>query len=87
MGHLAGKGPLPGGSCRNRDCCKPSVNFAPEIPEETQMLLFTPETSGGLLAAVPFDRLDQLTGLFSPERHPFWIADEMVEGKGIEVLK
>jgi selenide,water dikinase len=51
------------------------------------MLLFTPETSGGLLAAVPFDRLDQLTGLFSPERHPFWIADEVVEGKGIEVLK
>jgi len=32
---------------------RPSVRFAPEVPERTRALLFSPETSGGLLAAVP----------------------------------
>jgi selenide,water dikinase len=82
----AGKGLFPGGSCRNRDCYKPSVGFAPSIPEETQMLLFTPETSGGLLVAVSSERQNKLTSLFSQEGQSHWVVGEVVEGKGVQVV-
>jgi selenide,water dikinase len=82
----AGNRIFPGGSCRNRDCYKPSVNFAPDIPEETQMLLFTPETSGGLLVALPHEKLKEMTGLFSEQGEPIWLVGDVTEGKGIEVL-
>jgi selenide,water dikinase len=77
---------FPGGSCRNRDCYKPRVKFNPTISEELQMLLFTPETSGGLLVAVPSGKLKELTTLFSEEKQPCWVVGEVTEGEGIEVL-
>jgi len=77
---------FPGGSCRNRDAYKRWVDFAPGISEEMQLLLFTPETSGGLLVAVPPDRLETLTALFTDEDHSCWAIGEVVEGGGIEVV-
>ena len=76
---------FPGGSCRNQSAYKQWVDFAPDISEEMQMLLFTPETSGGLLVAVPPEKLDALIALFAGEGHPCWIVGEVVEGRGIEV--
>lgn len=49
----ADAGAYPGGTKRNRAAFEGSVRFAPEVPERTRALLFSPETSGGLLAAVP----------------------------------
>jgi len=49
------------------------------------MLLFTPETSGGLLIAVPREKLEQLVALFEAEGQEYWIVGEAVEGEGIEV--
>jgi selenide,water dikinase len=49
----ADAGAFPGGTTRNRAAFEGSVRFAPEVPERTRALLFSPETSGGLLAAVP----------------------------------
>jgi len=51
-----------------------------------QMLLFTPETSGGLLIAVPGEKLDILTALFAAEGQVHWVVGEVVEGEGIRVL-
>jgi len=76
---------FPAGACRNQKHYSPWVRFAPGIAEEMQMLLFTPETSGGLLIAVPADRLGTLTGLFAEEGEPYWVVGEMVEGEGVEV--
>jgi selenide,water dikinase len=76
---------FPGGTCNNERAYEHAVHFAPEIPEEMQQLLYTPETSGGLLAAVPAERLETLTTLFAEEAIPCWVVGEVMGGEGIEV--
>jgi selenide,water dikinase len=76
---------FPGGACRNQDFYAPGVHFAPDVSEEMQMLLFTPETSGGLLIAVPAEKLDELTSLFAAEAQAYWIVGAVVEGQGLKV--
>jgi selenide,water dikinase len=83
--HYAEDNLFPGGSCRNRDAYARWVDFAPGISEEMQLLLFTPETSGGLLVAVPPQNLGPLTALFAEEGQPCWIIGDVVEGRGLEV--
>jgi selenide,water dikinase len=77
---------FPGGTCNNQRAYEHAVHLSPTIPEEMQLLLYTPETSGGLLVAVPPGRLDALTGLFADQGHPCWVVGDVVEGEGIEVV-
>jgi selenide,water dikinase len=76
---------FPGGSCNNQRAYEPHVDFRPDLSEEMQLLLFTPETSGGLLAAVSPRKLDPLLDLFAEASHPCWVVGEVAEGEGIEV--
>lgn len=50
---LAGAGQLPGGAKRNRSFYGPKIGFDPNLDEAFRALYFVPETSGGLLAAIP----------------------------------
>ena len=51
------------------------------------MLLFTPETSGGLLICVDPKDADTLAALFSEQGQEYWIVGEAIEGPGaIEIL-
>jgi selenide,water dikinase len=77
---------FPGGSSRNQQFYKHNTEFAPGVSEEMQQLLFTPETSGGLLIAFHPDKADLLKALFAETNHPFWIIGEAHEGKGILVI-
>ncbi len=78
---------FPGGSSCNKDAYEPEVSFASGIPEEVQMLLYTPETSGGLLICVPSEQADRLAELFSSEGQQYWIVGEVVGGPpAIEVV-
>ena len=77
---------FPGGTCDNERAYQHGVAFAPGVDEEIQQLLYTPETSGGLLAAVPADRLEALAAGFDEAGHPYWVIGDVVEGKGVEVL-
>ena len=77
---------FPAGTCRNESAYQHGVTFGPGIAEEMQQLLYTPETSGGLLVAVPPARLDALLALFAEVKHPCWVVGEVVEGKGVQVL-
>jgi selenide,water dikinase len=76
---------FPAGTCNNENAYKQTVSFDGGFAEEMRQLLFTPETSGGLLAAVPPDKLDTLLALFAGADHACWVVGEVVDGAGIEV--
>ncbi len=78
---------FPGGTCNNEEAYEHAVTFAAEIEEEMQQLLYTPETSGGLLAAVPPEQVETVIRLFGEAEHPCWVVGEVLDGEGIEVLR
>jgi selenide,water dikinase len=85
MGYAA-QGLFPGGTCRNEQAYEHGVTFDPGISEEIRQLLYTPETSGGLLVSVAPGKVESLTALFAREEHPCWVVGEVAAGSGIRVL-
>ncbi|HET20422.1 MAG TPA: hypothetical protein ENO16_07440 [Chromatiales bacterium] len=51
-----------------------------------QMLLWTPETSGGLLIAVTPPDADHLQALYRHAGQPVWRIGDVVAGDGIQVV-
>ena len=76
---------FPGGSADNRSYFGPYVQFAAGIDEPSQMLLFDAQTNGGLLLAVPRDRLAGLLARAAQAGQALWEVGEVVESEGIEV--
>ncbi len=76
---------FPGGACNNQRTFQAQVTFH-DLPEEMQMLLFTPETSGGLLIALPPAEADRLKELYRAADQPVWHVGDVVEGEGIDVV-
>jgi selenide,water dikinase len=77
---------FPGGMYDNRLHFEPRVRFAAHISEETRMLLFDPQTSGGLLLAVPSRKLSDFLRRAEEVNQPAWLVGKVVEGRGIEVV-
>jgi selenide,water dikinase len=76
---------FPGGASDNRLYFGPQVEFDPSIDEASQMLLFDPQTSGGLLLGVPQKKLPAFQARAKELEQPVWVIGEVHEGKGIEV--
>jgi selenide,water dikinase len=51
-----------------------------------EMLLFTPETSGGLLIALPPSEGERLEELCRQAGQAVWRVGEVVDGEGIEIV-
>ena len=77
---------FPGGANRNRAAYERHVRFAPSLDGERQLLLFTPETSGGLLIAIPEGETDALLARCAKTNQMGWVVGEVTEGEGIEVF-
>ena len=77
---------FPGGASDNRLYYGDRVHFDTKIDEPSQMLLFDPQTSGGLLLAVPPEKLTDLIDRAGQLKQPIWIIGEVFEGNSIEVL-
>jgi len=76
---------FPGGASDNRIHFGPQVTFAPSIDEASQMLLFDPQTSGGLLLGVPQEKLTDFQARAKELKQPIWVIGEVREGSGIQV--
>lgn len=76
---------FPGGSFDNRMFFERHVTYDPRLSEPEQMLLFDAQTSGGLLLAVPPDRLDALLTSAAERNQPIWLVGEAFSGTGIQV--
>lgn len=79
-------GTFPGGASDNQVYFGPHIRFAEDISEELRMLLFDPQTSGGLLLAVPPARLDSFVKRAEEIKQAIWVIGEAVEGEGIEIV-
>jgi selenide,water dikinase len=82
----AAGGSFPGGTDRNQAFFAGRTHFAPAMEENRRRALFTPETSGGLLAAVPERELPAVRERFAEEAHELWVIGKVREGKGIELV-
>ena len=74
---LAAAGVTTGGAARNRAFAEGLVEVSPSAPAEVVELLFDPQTSGGLLLAVPPARAGALEGE---------LAERGVPGRAVGVL-
>lgn len=77
---------FPGGASDNRLYYGHAVRFSPQIDETSQMLLFDPQTSGGLLLSVPPDSLDAFLERAVELKQPAWEIGEVIPGAGIDVV-
>ena len=76
---------FPGGAADNRLYFGNQIAFSEEIDEASQMLLFDPQTSGGLLLSVPPQNIDALISNAGDRNHELWVIGEVFEGEGVEV--
>jgi selenide,water dikinase len=84
-GQYAAKFIFPGGAADNRLYFNSHVHFSPDIDEARQMLLFDPQTSGGLLFSIAPDMLSKCSLRAAELNQPFWQIGNVVEGQHIFV--
>ena len=82
----AEKGSFPGGAFDNKKYFESKISFAHSIDEPNQMLLFDPQTSGGLLLGVPQPKLDAFISRAKETDQQVWLIGEVEAGKGIKVI-
>ena len=82
----AALGAFPGGAADNFLYFKDRVQFTLDLEEEKRMLLFDPQTSGGLLLAVPPEQLQHFMDRAAALGQPAWEIGEVIQGGGIEVV-
>jgi selenide,water dikinase len=69
---LASAGIETGGAAHNRRFVAGSLEVGPDVPPELMTLAHDPQTSGGLLAAVPPDRLGDVEAALDHAEVPHW---------------
>jgi len=81
----AGQGIFPGGAFDNKKHFESQVEFVDSLNEPDQMLLFDPQTSGGLLLGVPREKLDSFLSRALEVEQPVWVVGSVDEGRGIKI--
>ena len=81
----AEKGIFPGGAFDNKIHFEKQVNFNQNIDEPSQMLLFDPQTSGGLLLGVHPDKISEFQKRAEEMHQPLWVIGNVRSGQGVEV--
>jgi selenide,water dikinase len=84
--HYAERGFFPGGASDNRMHYGKHISFGNRVSEVSQMLLFDPQTSGGLLMCVPDIVVTEFIDHASAIKQPIWEIGRVVPGSSIEVV-
>jgi len=83
--HYAEEWTFPGGSADNRLYYQKHVRFEAALEEHEQMLLFDAQTSGGLLFALPPEKLDALLEAAAQQEQAVWVVGDVVPEEGIVI--
>jgi selenide,water dikinase len=76
---------FPGGAFDNKKFYSKHVKVPKSLSEEDLMLLFDPQTSGGMLISLNCDLLDEFRKKAEEIDQPIWIIGEVVKGKKITI--
>ena len=80
-------GAFAGGLFDNQAYFRSHVQFNGALDEPSQMLLFDPQTSGGLLLGVPQEKLEAFMKRAKELEQPAWNIGQVKEGKGIQIVE
>jgi selenide,water dikinase len=78
-------GYVPGGTARNAAFVAEHVTYADGITPTERLLLCDPQTSGGLLAAIPADALDAARTALGAADVPCFAIGNAIAGAGLRV--
>lgn len=81
----ASRGFVPGGTNDNRAHYSSQIEFAGTIPEPWPTLLFDAQTSGGLLLALPGEKVDEFNQAAEQAGEAAWLIGEVEAGEGVKV--
>jgi len=76
---------FPGGAADNKLYYSHHIQFDPGIPEAYEMLLYDPQTSGGLLLGVPEGQIEEFLKEAGARDCPAWVIGEVTSGDKIFV--
>jgi selenide,water dikinase len=77
---------VPGGTGRNKLHLEGKVQLPDDLADEMYELLFDPQTSGGILAAVPEDKLRAFESALDARGVAHWRVGMVVAGQRVEVV-
>jgi len=75
-----------GGAHNNHAFYNSLVTYTRPVTDWQQMLLHDPQTSGGLLLALPNEREESYLRFLAERDQPAWMIGDVVEGEGIEIV-
>jgi selenide, water dikinase len=81
----AGLGAFAGGLLDNYAYFGPHVELPEQLQEPARLMLFDPQTSGGLLLGLPESKLEAFAGRAHDLGQSFWLIGDVKEGSGIRV--
>jgi len=82
---LAQQRVFPGGAYDNAEFFKPHVDFVDNITQEIRMLLFDPQTSGGLLFGISPEKEEDVFQKADEEHVPIWKIGTATDSNRIEI--
>jgi selenide,water dikinase len=77
---------FPGGAHNNHEFYNGHVTYTRPVTDWQETLLHDPQTSGGLLIALPPERVDDFLAYCAAHDQPAWPIGDVAAGEGIEIV-